>query len=380
MSSDGVPSSTGYATSAASDRDDLPGSDGEHVLQERFETVDRADSFYEEAMQSALTDRMRAFLEERWIGLLGTLEDGRPRVRTAVGQPGMVQVFDAETVGLPVGRAIDDAPSLEGAHDNRWLSLVTVDWWDTTVGLHVNGVAERRATRPDRVDGDAETDWLVLSVHEAYIHCAKHIPRLSVDIGPSTERSADSPLREVLERAYSHCANRISGLAGTGQQDPQRESHDRLVPEVQQFIGSRILGFLATADGEGEMDVSPRIGPEGFVQIVDDTTIAWPEYRGNGIHASLGNIYERPVASMTFVDWWETEASVQVTGEASLRDEVDGATDLTDVDRTKTWVVLDVESVRVTVDPPLPKLSIEAFDPPWGTDDSEAKKSGFFTT
>lgn len=274
-----------HARDGGTRRADRPGSDGEHVLQARLETVDRADAFYESAMQNALTDRMASFLADRWLGFVATLGDEWPLASPGVDYAG---------------------PS---------------------------------------------TDWYVLTIEEAYIHCAKHVPRLVVD-----GEAPDDP------------------TAAT-----RRTEHERITPPVEQFVGSRILGFLATADGDGETDLSPRLGPKGFVQVLDDTTLAWPEYRGNGIHASLGNVSERPVASLLFVDWWNAGAVVGVSGETALHDEVAEAVDLTDVDRTKMWVVLDVDSVTVTLDPPLPKLSVEAFDPPWGTDDSDAKKSGFFT-
>lgn len=333
-------------------RADRPGSDGEHVLQAHLETVDRADAFYESAMQEALTDRMASFLADRWLGFAATLDGEQPLASPCVGTPGMVQVLAPDEIAWPVETVIGRDLPLDGPPAERWLSLVTVDWWDSTVGLHVNGVADRQPYEPPGVDyAGPSTDWYVLSIEESYIHCAKHIPRLVVD-----DEAPDDPTAETTRTEY-----------------------ERIVSPVERFIGSRVLAFLATADGDGETDLSPRLGPDGFVQVLDDTTLAWPEYRGNGIHASLGNVFERPVASLLFVDWWNTEAVVRVSGEASLHDEVAGAVDLTDVDRTKTWVVLDVDSVTVTADPPLPTLSVEAFDPPWGTDDSTAKKTGFFT-
>lgn len=332
------------------DRGDRPGSDGEHELQAQFGTIDRADPFYDEAMHSSLTDRMRSFLGERWLGFVGWMTDEGPRLTTAVGEPGMIRRLGDETIAWPAECLLGAGPALDGPRAQQWLSLVTVDWWDSTVGLHVNGIAGRYPTIPGDDDAETAGDWIVLVIEEAYIHCAKHIPRLTVAERAPTDRSAGS-----------------------------RTIHDdRLTPATKQFIDSRLLGVLATADRHGETDVSPRLGPDGFVQVVDDTTIAWPEYRGNGIHASLGNIYEQPAASMSFIDWWNGEAIVHVAGDASIHEEVAGAVDLTDIDRTKSWVALDVDSVTVHVDPPVPQLSIEAFDPPWGTDDQDAKKTGFF--
>ncbi|WP_435347118.1 pyridoxamine 5'-phosphate oxidase family protein [Haloarchaeobius sp. HRN-SO-5] len=408
MSSEDVPSTDGELEDARDrDRSDLPGSDGEHELQERFETTARAENFYEEAMQAALTDRMTDFLTDRWIGVVGWLDEDQPRATPIIDAPGMVHVLDSETVAWPADTIIGSGPSFDGPEDQRWLSLVTVDWWDSTVGLHVNGVADR----VDSVeDGDGNqlpgVDWIVLSVEEAYIHCAKHIPRLSVTqqtpvravrdpvqepytlLPEAAQRFVGSRLQAFIttaEEAYVHCAKHVPLLSVTqqtparGVRDPVQKSYTHFPEAAQRFIGSRLQAFLATADDAGETDLSPRIGPAGFVQVLDETTLAWPEYRGNGVHASLGNMLERPQATLLFVDWWSTEVVLEVSGTVSLMDDVDGAEDLTDVDRTKTWVVLDVLSVDLVENPPLPELVVEEFDPPWGTDDVEAKRSGYFT-
>lgn len=154
----------------------------------------------------------------------------------------------------------------------------------------------------------------------------------------------------------------------------QSELSDRM----QSFIDDRIMFFLATADRHGETDCSPRLGPEGFVNVLEPDRIAYPEYRGNGVQASLGNIEENPHATLTFVDWWETTVGLHVNGAATLREEIPEATDLVDIDRTKVWVEIEIEEAYIHCAKHIPQLSIEAFDPPWGTDDSEAKQVGHF--
>ena len=61
--------------------------------------------------------------------------------------------------------------------------------------------------------------------------------------------------------------------------------------------------FLATADGHGECDVSFRAGEAGFVHVLDEKILVYPEYRGNGVMASLGNITENPHAGLLFIDF-----------------------------------------------------------------------------
>lgn len=158
----------------------------------------------------------------------------------------------------------------------------------------------------------------------------------------------------------------------------EESMYEELTPRMQQFLADRIMFFLATADADGHTDCSPRLGPRGFVNVLAADVVAYPEYRGNGVHASLGNLTENPNASLTFVDWWETTVGLHINGEATIHDELEGAIDPAGTDRTKVWVRVEVEEAYIHCAKHLPRLSIDSFDPPWGTDDRTAKMAGFF--
>lgn len=158
----------------------------------------------------------------------------------------------------------------------------------------------------------------------------------------------------------------------------EESMHDHLTERMQAFVTERIMFFLSTADADGHTDCSPRLGPAGFVNVLEPDVLAYPEYRGNGVHASLGNLRENPHASLLFVDWWDTTVGLHVNGRARIRETVPEATDPADTDRRKVWVELRVDEAYIQCAKHLPRLSVEAFDPPWGTDDRDAKKSGFF--
>src|SRR5512132_496495 len=66
----------------------------------------------------------------------------------------------------------------------------------------------------------------------------------------------------------------------------------RLNERMVQFIDRQEMVWIATAAATGECDCSFRAGPPGFVQVLDDRTVRYPEYRGNGVMASLGNLAE----------------------------------------------------------------------------------------
>jgi len=68
------------------------------------------------------------------------------------------------------------------------------------------------------------------------------------------------------------------------------------------FIESRSFFFLATVDGDGEPTVSHKGGRRGFVRVIDETTLVFPSYDGNGMYLSLGNIEGNPRIGMLFVD------------------------------------------------------------------------------
>ena len=57
-----------------------------------------------------------------------------------------------------------------------------------------------------------------------------------------------------------------------------------------EFVGRMEMAFIATADAGGECDSSLRAGPAGFLHVIDTKHLAYPEYRGNGVMATAGNI------------------------------------------------------------------------------------------
>ena len=74
---------------------------------------------------------------------------------------------------------------------------------------------------------------------------------------------------------------------------------------MREFISRQEMVFIATADSKGECDCSFRAGKRGFVRVLNEKTLIYPEYRGNGVMASLGNILENQHIGMTFIDFFE---------------------------------------------------------------------------
>jgi predicted pyridoxine 5'-phosphate oxidase superfamily flavin-nucleotide-binding protein len=89
------------------------------------------------------------------------------------------------------------------------------------------------------------------------------------------------------------------------------------VTSYRAFIEARDMFFLATADATGQPQCSYKGGDPGFVRVVDDHTIAFPSYDGNGMFLSTGNIVENPHVGMLFVDF-ANGSRLRLNGEASI--------------------------------------------------------------
>lgn len=83
----------------------------------------------------------------------------------------------------------------------------------------------------------------------------------------------------------------------------------------QAFIRRSRMFFLATADADGQPECSYKGGLPGFVRVLDDRTLAIPDYDGNGQYRSWGNVIANPRVGLLFLDF-ETPKRLRVNGTA----------------------------------------------------------------
>src|SRR5256885_13389370 len=89
------------------------------------------------------------------------------------------------------------------------------------------------------------------------------------------------------------------------------EANDR------QFMERMDMFFLATADEHGRPNCSYKGGEPGFVRVVDEHTIAFPNYDGNGMYLSMGNVLANPNVGLLFIDF-ENQWRMRLNGDASI--------------------------------------------------------------
>jgi predicted pyridoxine 5'-phosphate oxidase superfamily flavin-nucleotide-binding protein len=100
---------------------------------------------------------------------------------------------------------------------------------------------------------------------------------------------------------------------------------ERLVDDViddddRAFIERMDMFFLASADEDGRPTCSYKGGARGFVRVVDEHTIAFPAYDGNGMFLSMGNVRVNPHVGLLFIDF-ERQRRMRLEGVASIDDE-----------------------------------------------------------
>lgn len=92
--------------------------------------------------------------------------------------------------------------------------------------------------------------------------------------------------------------------------------HDRFTDGDAAFIASQSFFFLATADGDGRPDCSFKGGPPGFARVVAPDLLVFPDYDGNGMFKSLGNIAANAHVGLLFMAMGERAGRLRVNGRA----------------------------------------------------------------
>jgi predicted pyridoxine 5'-phosphate oxidase superfamily flavin-nucleotide-binding protein len=93
--------------------------------------------------------------------------------------------------------------------------------------------------------------------------------------------------------------------------------HDFISESDRHFISQMDMFFIATQGADGSLDCSYKGGEPGFVRVIDENTIAFPNYDGNGQYMTTGNIRETGKVGILFIDW-QTQWRMRLNGTASI--------------------------------------------------------------
>ncbi|MCA1716682.1 MAG: pyridoxamine 5'-phosphate oxidase family protein [Actinobacteria bacterium] len=218
----------------------------------------------------------RDFLEDQRTVVVGsTGANGRVWASLLTGEPGFLRVLDERTLRIDA-QPVPGDPLDENLKRDVDVGLISVDL-SSRRRMRLNGKAERR---PEAIYVYAE---------QVYGNCPKYIQaREPETAGGST----------IIEPGSACRAGTLTG-------------------EQRRLISSSDTFFIASAHPDGGADASHRGGLPGFVRFLDEDTLAFPDYSGNNMFNTLGNIAANPKAGLLFVDF-ERGDTLQLSGEARV--------------------------------------------------------------
>jgi hypothetical protein len=132
-----------------------------------------------------------------------------------------------------------------------------------------------------------------------------------------------SPTRGLPGSCGEHALQEEQGTIARARTFYDRQVLRHLYAKMREFIARQEMVFISNSDGAGECDCSFRAGPGGFVHVIDERSLAYPEYRGNGVMASMGSITENAHIGLLFIDFFNDIIGLHVNGEAALVDNDD---------------------------------------------------------
>ena len=123
-----------------------------------------------------------------------------------------------------------------------------------------------------------------------------------------------------MSKLYRESHRRLQRQFDTERLADRIEQHlvrERITGDDRAFIERMDMFFLATADSAGHPNCSYKGGDPGFVRVVDERTLVFPNYDGNGMYLSMGNAAENAHVGMLFIDF-ENQKRLRINGTAVI--------------------------------------------------------------
>lgn len=250
--------------------------EGELAVQTRAGVVGMAQRIGQ-GIHSAMPPVAQEFLRRQTMAVAGSVNaQGQVWASLLTGEPGFLNPRDAQTL------QIQARPT---AGEVLWDNLAV----NPSVGLVVIQLAQRQRVRLNG-RADVRPDGLYVTVQQAYSNCQKYIqPRLA----------------HVVTRREAY---------------PSRAGV--LMETQQQWVAQADTMFITSFHPEGGVDASHRGGPQGFVRVLDAATLEFPDYAGNRMFNTLGNLAANPRAGLLFLDF-QRGNTLQLTGQTAILWEAD---------------------------------------------------------
>ena len=258
-----------------------PFHEGELLVQQRVgeEIIARQNG---QIITDTIVKGALKFVEQQRMVIFGSV-DTQQNVWASIlfGEPGLIKPIDPQTIEFDLTNAILNLD------DPFWTNIQT----DNQIGVLAIELSSRRRLRINGTLVRLTSARLQLNVVESYPNCPKYIQRRHVFRNPDSTA------------AKQHTEPQFGRV---------------LTFEQQEWITSADTLFVASAYPDRGVDASHRGGNPGFVQILNERSLRIPDYSGNSMFNTLGNLVVNPHAGLVFLDF-DRHRTLQLTGRATIQ-------------------------------------------------------------
>jgi uncharacterized protein len=229
-----------------------------------------------QGIKSTMPPAAQAFLQQQPMVLVGSIDaNGQVWASLLAGTPGFLMPVNERTLRIAATPVFGD-PLRANLHDHAAVGLLAID------------LASRRRMRLNGQIECLSDGSFAIRAQQVYANCLKYIQARTLEmIGTRT--------------------------CGPG----SIRRGDRLTPEQQAWIAHSDTLFIASAHPDGGADVSHRGGNPGFVRVVDARTLIVPDYAGNTMFQTLGNLQANSQVGLLLIDF-TGGATLQMSGTARI--------------------------------------------------------------
>lgn len=253
----------------------IPFHDGEITVQARAGVREEAEQVGR-VLSNTIKPAAVEFLRTQQIAIASTIAaDGSVWASLFTGSPGFVQALDKQTIQVDGICPLTD-PLHQNLHQNPQIGLLSID------------LSNRRRLRLNGNITMQQKEFLQIQIHQSFFNCPKYIQTRYLK---TTEITTSKP--------------------------PELQTRLALNETDQTWLTQADTFFIASVHPDNGADASHRGGYPGFIQVVDSQTLLFPDYSGNNMFQTLGNLTVNPKAGLIFVDF-EQGHTLQMTGQATI--------------------------------------------------------------
>ena len=253
----------------------MPFHSGEIAVQTRAGVREDAEQI-SRVISNTIKPAALEFVRAQQIAIASTIAaDGMIWASLLTGSPGFVRVLNEQTVQIDELSSFSDI-LYQNLHSNSLIGLLIID------------LSNRKRLRLNGNITMQQPGILQVQIQQSFFNCPKYIQT----------RYLKTTAIETRQRPEVQTRNMLN------------ESDERWIAQADTF-------FIASAHLEQGTDASHRGGYPGFVQIVNSHTLLFPDYAGNNMFQTLGNLAVNPKAGLLFIDF-DRGHTLQLTGQATI--------------------------------------------------------------